>query len=172
MMGSNQTAAPRVVIVMGVAGSGKTVVGSRLAARLGGRFFDADEFHPPENIVKMAAGVPLSDDDRQPWFAGMRREVVEAAPPGTTWVLACSALKKSYRDFLRHPDETDVRFVFLDGDYDLIFARMAQRKDHFMREGMLRSQFETLERPDAWEAMTVGVDQSPDAIVAEIISRL
>jgi gluconokinase len=172
MMGSNQTAAPRVIILMGVAGSGKTVVGSRLATQLGGPFFDADQFHPPENIAKMAAGVPLSDTDRKPWFEAMRRQVVEAAPPGTTWVLACSALKKAYRNFLRRPNETDVRFIFLDGDYNLIFARMAERKDHFMREGMLRSQFETLERPDAQEAMTVGVDQSRDAIVAEIIRRL
>jgi carbohydrate kinase (thermoresistant glucokinase family) len=157
---------------MGVSGSGKTVVGSLLAARLGGRFFDGDPFHPPENIVKMAAGEPLTDADRAPWYERMRREVVQAAPPGSTWVLACSALKKAYRDVLRRPNETDVRLVFLDGSYNMIFERMTRRKDHFMREGMLRSQFETLERPDAEEAMIVSVHQSTAAVVDEIIQRL
>jgi gluconokinase len=120
----------------------------------------------------MAAGEPLTDADRAPWYERMRREVVQAAPPGSTWVLACSALKKAYRDVLRRPNETDVRLVFLDGSYNMIFERMTRRKDHFMREGMLRSQFETLERPDAEEAMIVSVHQSPAAVVDEIIRRL
>ena len=160
-MGSNQTAIPRVIIIMGVAGAGKTEVGSRLAARLGARFFDADAFHPPENIKRMSAGLPLTDADRWPWFDRMRREVVEAAPPGQTWILACSALKKRYRDHLRRSGEHDVVFVFLDGDYDTIFKRMSARTDHFMKEGMLKSQFEALEPPDKDEAIVVSIDHPP-----------
>ena len=171
-MGSNQTASPRVIIIMGVSGAGKTEIGSRLAARLGGRFFDADSFHPPGNIARMSAGEPLTDADRWPWFDRMRRDVITAAPAGETWVLACSALKKSYREWLRKPDEDDVQFIFLNGDYDTIFNRMTARTDHFMREGMLRSQFATLEPPTTDEAMIVDARANPDDIVKEVIRRL
>lgn len=171
-MGSNQTAAARVLIVTGVAGSGKTEVGARLAVRLGGRFFDADQFHPPENIARMSAGYPLTDAERWPWLANMRRQVIERVPPGETWVLACSGLKKSYRQFLKRPDESHVRLIFLDGDYELIFARMKIRQDHFMRESMLRSQFEALEPPSSDEALIVSIDCTPDEIVDEIVRRL
>lgn len=144
-----QFSSARVVIVMGVSGCGKTEVGTRLAARLGGDFFDADGFHPPENIAKMSAGEPLTDADRAPWFDRMEREVIAPCPPGAVRVLACSALKKRYRDRLRAalPWPGVMRFVHLEGAYELIFSRMSARHDHFMREDMLRSQFAALEPP-------------------------
>lgn len=152
---------------MGVSGSGKTEIGQRLAAALGGEFYDADGYHPPANIAKMSAGHPLDDDDRWPWFRRLREEIIETCPPGVTRVLACSALKRRYRDFLRATRPGAVRVIFLDGDYETIYQRMATRQ-HFMRESMLRSQFAALEPPAPGEdAITLQVDQAPEAILAE-----
>ncbi len=167
---------PAVILLMGVSGSGKSVVGAALAGRLGGRFFDADGFHPAENVAKMSAGTPLTDDDRWPWLERLRREVIEPAAArsdGATDVLACSALKKVYRDRLMHgiaPGKA--RLVFLNGDFELIRARMLARKGHFMPESLLRSQYATLEAPGDAEAMVVPIDRPPEEIVQDILFRL
>jgi len=167
--------APRILIVMGVSGSGKTEVGRGLAAALGGTFFDADGFHPPANVAKMSAGTPLTDDDRLPWFERLSREVIGPCAPGETRVLACSALKKSYRDRLRAAKPGAVRFVHLAGDFETIHGRMAARQGHFMRAEMLRSQFATLEDPAALgeaDVVTVSVAPPIDAIVRTVVERL
>ena len=173
-MWSNLTTSPpaRVLVVMGVSGSGKTEVGRRLAPVLRGSFFDSDEFHPPANIAKMSAGTPLTDDDRWPWYERLRNEVIAPCAPGETRVLACSALKRIHRSFLRATRPEAVRFIQLLGDYDLIFARLSLRQGHFMRAELLRSQFETLEPAEGDEAMVVSIDKTPDEIVAEIVRRL
>lgn len=168
---------PAIVVLMGVSGSGKSVVGAALAKRLGGRFFDADGFHPAENVAKMSAGTPLTDDDRWPWLDRLRREVVEPAvsrPVGAPAdVLACSALRKAYRDrLIGGLDRERVRLIFLEGDFGLIRARMLARKGHFMPESLLRSQYAALEAPDASEAMIVPIDQTPEAIVDGVFRRL
>lgn len=151
------------VVVMGVSGSGKTSVARSLAASLGAAFLDADDLHSGASRQKMAAGTPLDDADRAPWLARLRDEL--AARPRV--VLACSALRRRYRDVLRQAGG-DLRFVYLDGSHDLIEARMRDRRDHFMRPGMLRSQFETLERPAADEAdvITVSVEPRIERVVA------
>ena len=171
-MRSNPTTVPRVLIVMGVSGSGKTEVGQRLAAKLTGHFFDADAFHPPENIAKMSQGVPLTDADRIPWLEAMRTRVIDACPPGETCVLACSALKRHYREYLRATRPASVHFIFLDGSYDIIFARMQERTDHFMREEMLRSQFASLEAPGNEEAIQVSIAAPVDEVVTRALENL
>lgn len=129
------------VVVMGVAGSGKSAVGERIADRLGARFVDADDLHPPANIAKMTAGQPLDDDDRTPWLQRVRDELNSGAPT----VVACSALTRRYRDVLR--EAGDVRFVFLDVDADTARQRAANRTGHYMAAGMIASQFEALQPP-------------------------
>ena len=156
-------------LVIGVSGSGKSVVGAELAGRLGAVFLDADDYHPPGNVRKMASGEPLTDADRYPWLDNLVREVSAREQEGRSVVLACSALKKAYRDHfrrhLRHP-----RFIYLQGDYATIEKRMQSREGHFMKARMLRSQFDALEEP--LEALTLSVDQPVEAIVAEILRRL
>lgn len=152
---------PRVIIVMGVAGSGKSTVGAWLAARLGGAFFDADDFHPPANVAKMAAGIPLDDADRAPWLARLRREVVD--PPGGPRVLACSALKRAYRRQLG-AGTPGVALVYLQGSPALLGTRIAARSGHFMKPGMLASQLATLEEPGPDEGVTVSIDASPECV--------
>jgi gluconokinase len=150
-------------------------VGRRLAGVLGGEFFDADAYHPAANVAKMSAGIPLTDDDRRPWFERLAREVIAPCPEGATCVLACSALKKTYRDWLRAARPGAVRFVHLDGSFELIYGRMAARKDHFMRADMLRSQFATLEHPaDHGEddVLSVGIEPPVDEVVRLVVSRL
>ncbi len=161
-----------VIIIMGVSGSGKSEIGSRLATALGCRFFDADAFHPAENVAKMSRLEPLTDADRWPWLQRMKDEVILPCPAAETRVLACSALKKSYRDFLRDGTTDQIqRFVYLNGDEPTILARMSGR-NHFMKPEMLRSQLTTLEVPLPTEAMNVPVDQTPEEMVAEIVRRL
>lgn len=144
----------RRLVVMGVAGSGKTTVGRLVADRLGARFVDADAVHPAANIEKMAAGIPLTDVDRRPWLRRLRDALAESHDI----VVACSALKRRYRDELRAAGE--VGFVFLDVDESTAVARTAERTDHFMQPGMVRSQFEALERPaaDELDVVTIVVD--------------
>jgi gluconokinase len=138
------------IIVMGVAGSGKTTVGELLAQRLGWNFYDADAFHPAENIAKMANGTPLNDADRAPWLAALHALISTSLKENRPAVLACSALKESYRKELLRGNE-GVQFVYLKGSYDLIWSRISSRKDHYMKPQMLLSQFEALEEPaDAW----------------------
>ena len=133
----------RIVVVMGVSGSGKTVVGEVLARKLHAPFLDADAYHSKANIAKMSAGIPLADDDRWPWLDALGKALRAAAQPKGVAVGACSALKRSYRDFLTKAAGEPVVFVYLDGSFELIDARMKARKGHFMPESLLRSQFAT-----------------------------
>ena len=155
---------PVVVLLMGVAGSGKTTVGLKLAKELGWSFRDADDFHPPANVAKMSAGVPLTDADRAPWLAAIRAHIAATLAHGDSGVVTCSALKETYRA-AAIPDRARVRLVHLAGDFDLILGRMQQR-EHFMKPEMLQSQFATLEPPS--DALTLNVAKSPDELVAEI----
>jgi gluconokinase len=152
---------------MGVVGAGKTTVGSLLAQKLGWRFADADDFHPAANVEKIRHGIPLDDADRAPWLAALRSAILHWNAEGQNAVLACSALKRKYRDVLR---VDGVRFVYLTGNFELIEQRLRTRTGHFASESILKSQFEDLEKPD--DAITVEIDKSPDAIVCEIITKL
>ena len=157
-----------VYVIIGVSGCGKTSVGQRLAARLNRPFYDGDDFHPPENVAKMASGQPLNDDDRYPWLAQLHNLIGEHLAQEETAVLACSALKKKCRDQLRAGND-GVHFIFLDGSFDLIWQRMSARADHYMKAGMLQSQFDALERPLSHEAIAIQIDRSIDEIVSEIM---
>jgi gluconokinase len=144
-----------VIIVMGVCGSGKSTVGSFLAEKLGCSFFDADNFHPKANVEKMARGGPLNDEDREPWLVRLNEKIAQCSVGGTSAVLACSALKESYRDILSK-DIKDLSFVYLKGDYKTIYERMASRDGHFMGEDMVQSQFDTLDNGIGSQMMTGG----------------
>jgi gluconokinase len=159
----------RVVIVMGVAGSGKTTVGESLAKHLGWEFYDADHFHPAENIAKMSNGLPLNDSDRAPWLAALHNLISTSRKENHPAVLACSALKESYRRQLLAGNE-GVQFVYLKGSYGLIWSRISGRKDHYMKPQMLQSQFEALEEPA--DALTVDVSLPVDEIVQGIVGQL
>ena len=147
-----------VFVVMGVSGCGKTTVGKALAAQLDCPFYDGDDFHPPQNVAKMASGIPLDDVDRHPWLARLHDLLAGHVVRGETAVLACSALKKKYRNQLQVNNQTC--FIFLQGSFDLIWARMQTRKDHYMKAEMLQSQFDTLESPGPDEALTIEIDQN------------
>ena len=163
---------PCALIVMGVSGSGKSTIADHLAARLGWRYEDGDRFHPPSNVAKMSAGQPLTDEDRWPWLQAIADEIERACKAGQRLVIACSALKRSYRDILVH-GRIDIRIVFLNGPQELIADRLAARKGHFMPPGLLASQFKTLEPPQPNERpVTVSIDASVEAIVDEIIRQL
>ena len=158
-----------IAVVMGVSGVGKTTIGTALARELGWRFLDADDFHPPHNVAKMAAGQPLNDEDRQPWLAILNGELRELEHRGESAVLACSALKQSYREQLARGLER-LQWVHLEGDIDLIRARLAQRRHRFMPAALLESQFAALERPH--EAIVVDVSADMADCVAAIVSRV
>ena len=164
--------APCALIVMGVSGSGKSTVAELLGKRLGWRFEDGDGFHPASNVEKMRAGHPLTDEDRWPWLNAIADEIARVCDKGEHVIIACSALKHTYRDVLLRGRD-DVRFVFLRGTRELIAARLAHRKHHFMPADLLDSQFKTLEPPAASEnAVTVSIDAPVETIVDEIIRRL
>lgn len=154
----------KVIIVMGVSGSGKTSVGRLLANALSCPFIDGDDHHPKANIEKMSKGVPLSDRDREPWLDKLHH--IASGHLNSGCVIACSALKEVYRKRLVDSIESDVNWVYLKGTYDQIFDRMNKRNDHFMGSELLNSQFETLEEPE--NAIVVNIDDSPEAIVQEI----
>lgn len=157
-----------IVVLMGVAGSGKTTIGTALAARLHWAFADADEFHSAENKQKMAAGDALGDNDRAPWLKNLQRQISDWLAAQQSAVLACSALKQSYRDFLMiHPD---VRLVYLKGSYDLIASRLRPRVAHYATDSLLSSQFATLEEPG--NALTIDINHSVAEILNEICLRL
>ena len=156
-----------ILIVMGVVGSGKTTVGTLLAQKLGWEFADADDFHPPENIDKISHGIALTDADRAPWLAVLRSAIQQWQAEDKSVVLACSALKHSYRQELR---SGDVRFVYLKGDAQLISQRLRRRHGHFASDSILESQFADLEEPR--DALVVSVAQTPEAIAAEIFHKL
>ncbi|MGW7266822.1 gluconokinase [Streptomyces sp. NPDC054842] len=165
-----QTRTPRVFVVMGVAGTGKTTIGPLLAARLGVPYAEGDDFHPPANIAKMTAGDPLTDEDRRPWLDAIGAWAQERA--GLGGVVSCSALKRSYRDRLRAA-APDVVFVHLAGDRELIEGRMSQRQGHFMPTALLDSQFATLQPLQADEAgVAVDVSGSPGEITERAVAAL
>lgn len=163
---------PHALIVMGVSGSGKSTVGKALAERLGWPYEDADAYHPASNVAKMSAGQPLTDDDRRPWLQAIAAEIDRVITGGGSIVFGCSALKRAYRDILVH-GRGDVRIVFLDGSRELIAARMASRKNHFMPAGLLDSQFATLQRPAPDESPIIAsIDAPVEAIVDDIVGQL
>jgi gluconokinase len=163
---------PCALVVMGVSGSGKTTIADKLAERLGWRCEDGDRFHPASNIAKMSAGHPLTDEDRWPWLQAIANEIDRLCKVGERAVIACSALKRAYRDVLVH-GRNDVRIIYLEGTEPLIAGRLARRKGHFMPAGLLASQFKTLEPPDPTEhPVTVSIDASVDAIVDDIVGQL
>jgi gluconokinase len=154
-----------IVVLMGVTGAGKTTVGRLLAARLGCEFIDADDYHPPENVAKMRAGQPLTDADRWPWLARLNEALYGRAAA----VVACSALKASYREALMR-GLPDPRLVYLRGSKSVIAPRLAGRHGHYMNPALLDSQFATLEEPAS--AIVVDIDDMPEAIVAEVGRQL
>ncbi|HUO58880.1 MAG TPA: gluconokinase [bacterium] len=157
-----------IIVVMGVAGSGKTTVGRKLASVLGFPFFDADDDHPEANKRKMAAGVPLQDSDRQPWLEIIAEEINQMDRRGSSAVWACSALKQKYRDTLS--SGVKVIWVYLKGDKELIRQRLGARKGHFMSPELLDSQFAALEEPK--EAIVLDITRDSDKIVQELVEKL
>lgn len=158
-----------VILVMGVAGSGKTTIGEQLAAALSWQLADADRFHPPANIDKMRQGIALTDADRTPWLDALQAAIANWLQTQTPTVLACSALKGEYRQRLCQNSD-QVKLVYLQGSYELIQQRLSQRQGHYMPAKLLQSQFETLEEP--LDAVIVDIAQSPEVIVAAIRKRL
>jgi gluconokinase len=160
------------VVVMGVSGSGKSTIGLLLAANLQWQYEDADWLHPAANIEKMHAGIPLTDDDRLPWLNAVAAWIDNCRRSGKHGVVACSALKRRYRDILIG-DRADVRLVYLKGDEPLIARRIATRHEHFMPRSLLHSQFEALEEPGPDEnPITVSIEPRPHQIVAQILPAL
>ena len=159
-----------LVVVMGVSGSGKSTVGALLAEGLGAKFTDGDDLHPAANVAKMAAGIPLDDADRWPWLAAVGRALAEAGPDGL--VVACSALKRVYRDAIRTEAPT-ARFVELDSSPAVLAERMAQRADHFMPPSLLASQLELLEplAPDE-DGVRIPNDDPPALVVTRAVAAL
>ena len=157
-----------IVVLMGVSGSGKSTVGAALAVALGWPLIDADDLHPPENVAKMAAGIPLTDDDRWPWLDRVVTELRRITADGTNVILACSALKQAYRD--RLAGAGDMRFVHLRGDPQTIGRRLASRHHRYMPATLLGSQFATLEAPH--DAIDVDITMSVDAQVRTIVAAL
>ncbi len=163
---------PCALVVMGVSGSGKSTIAEHLAARLGWRYVDGDLFHPPSNVAKMSAGHPLTDDDRWPWLRAIAAEIDNLLAASISSVVACSALKRAYRDILVHGRD-DIRIVMLDGTKELVAKRLAARKGHFMPPGLLDSQFKTLEPPQPSERpVTVSIDAPVDGILDDIVRQL
>jgi len=160
-----------IAIVFGVSGAGKTTIGRLLAQELGWHFYEADDFHSQANINKMRRGIPLTDEDRSPWLESLRRLIKRSLEAGQNAVLACSALKRAYREQLHVSDE--LKFVFLCGDYALIEKQLRKRRGHFMNPELLRSQFADLEEPKPDEdVITLELGRTPEEIVEEIKAKL
>jgi gluconokinase len=160
-----------IIIIFGVSGAGKTTVGKLLAEELGWSFYEADDFHSRHNVEKMHAGIPLTDEDRWPWLESLRNLIQTCLAKGENSVLACSALKKTYRDRLRV--SAGVQFVYLRGDFALVAEQLRHRRGHFMNPALLQSQFADLEEPQPSEkAVIVELGRKPDEIVREIRSKL
>lgn len=156
------------VILMGVSGCGKSSVGAALSARLGIRYLDGDILHPEANVAKMAAGIPLTDEDRWPWLDEVARSLRDGAP----LIIGCSALRRVYRDRIRDGAGGPVQFVHLAGSREVVAARMARREGHYMPLSLLDSQYATLEAPGPDEALTVDIDQPLETLVDSILVRL
>jgi gluconokinase len=158
-------------VVMGVAGSGKSLIGAAFARALGVDYVEGDEYHPAENVQRMSSGVPLTDEDRAGWLRALAARIGEARAAGTGLVVTCSALKRSYRDVLRAQAD-DLQFVFLRGPRPLIAERLTSRREHFMPPALLDSQFATLEEPSPDEgAWVCDVRESPQDLVAALVAR-
>ena len=157
---------PRIILVMGVAGSGKTTIGRSLAAELGWPYFEADSFHSPASRAKMTGGTPLTDGDRAPWLAAIRARMDECRSHRRNAVFTCSALKDAYRRVLLEGAD-DVGLVYLAGDYQTILARVSHRQGHYLKAGLVRSQFDTLEPPRDALAINTGKNP-PAAVIAQI----
>jgi len=165
-------ARPNILVLMGVSGCGKTTVGEMLAECLGWRFLEGDDLHPPANIAKMKSGTPLDDADRKPWLEAIAARIDQWRAQEAQGVVACSALKRAYRDILIG-DRDDVGLVFLNGSKELIAARLAARSDHFMPPGLLDSQFATLQPPGPDEhPITIAIDAPAAELVTRILAAL
>ncbi|HEU5186316.1 MAG TPA: gluconokinase [Gemmatimonadaceae bacterium] len=159
-------------VIMGVCGAGKSLIGAKLARALDIEFVEGDALHPPENVRRMAAGIPLTDDDRQDWLIAIAARLRDAKRAGAGLVVSCSALKRRYRDLLRSAGDPDTRFVYLAGSRTLLAERMANRRGHFMPPALLDSQLATLEEPSADErAWVCDIAKTPDEIVRDLVMR-
>lgn len=158
-------------VVMGISGSGKSLIGAALARELALPFVEGDEYHPPENVERMSRGVPLTDADRAAWLKALAARIQDATAKGEGLVLTCSALKRAYRDVLR-AESASLQFVFLGGPRELIAERLTRRRGHFMPASLLESQLATLEEPSPDEgAWWCDITQSPEEIVAALVAR-
>lgn len=160
-----------IVLLMGPAGSGKTTIGKLLAAQFSWEFADGDDFHPPANVAKMSRGIPLTDEDRLPWLQSIRDAMQQWLAQGRNVVLACSALKRSYRDLLGIGSNTkNIKLVYLKGSFDLLLERLHSRKGHYMKEQMLASQLADLEEPA--DAIIIDISKTAEEIVSEIRNQI
>jgi gluconokinase len=160
-----------IIVIFGVSGAGKTTVGKMLAKQLGWRFLEADDFHPAANIEKMRNGHPLTDEDRWPWLNRLRKQIEQLVSAGENAVLACSALKRAYRDRLRVSEA--VKFVFLRGDYAVVEKQLRSRHGHFLNIALLQSQFDDLEQPQPDEnVITIELGRTPEEIVERIETKV
>ncbi|MEM6895255.1 MAG: gluconokinase [Bacteroidota bacterium] len=159
----------RILIIMGVSGTGKSTIGKLLSEKLKVPFFDGDDFHPERNILKMKSGQPLTDEDRKDWLLALN-ELAKTQQKSNGGIIACSALKQVYRDMLNAEIDPSLIFIFLEGSFELISSRMATRKDHFMPIDLLKSQFDTLEIPE--DVIYADISKSPSEIVEHIIQKL
>ncbi|MBN3784043.1 gluconokinase [Burkholderia sp. Ac-20345] len=160
-----------ILIAMGVSGAGKSLIGEMLAERLSCSYTDGDAFHSAANKEKMHNGIPLTDDDRWPWLRTIREAIEEKQRAGETAVFTCSSLKRSYRDVLRGTD-TDVRFVYLKGSFEMLHERLKSRTGHFFDPSLLKSQLDTLEEPGADEAIEVSIELTPEQIVDQVMLKI
>ncbi|VWC49139.1 gluconokinase [Burkholderia lata] len=160
-----------ILIAMGVSGAGKSLIGEMLAERLSCSYTDGDAFHSAANKEKMHNGIPLTDDDRWPWLRTIRAAIEEKQRAGETAVFTCSSLKRSYRDVLRGTD-TDVRFVYLKGSFEMLHERLKSRTGHFFDPSLLKSQLDTLEEPGADEAIEVSIELTPEQIVDQVMLKI
>ena len=157
-------------VIMGVCGAGKSLIGAKLARALDVEFVEGDALHPPDNVKRMAAGIPLTDENRHGWLLAIASRLREAKRAGIGLVVSCSALKRAYRDLLRSGGDAEVRFVYLRGSRALLAERLAHRRGHFMPPSLLDSQLATLEEPSPDERVWVcDITETPDAIVAELV---
>jgi len=165
-------AVPQTIVVMGVCGCGKSALGERLARAQGANFIEGDAFHPPQNVERMAAGIALTDDDRQGWLEALAAELARQRAAGHSTVLACSSLKRSYRDVLRKGAPA-ARWVHLAGSRDLFASRLATRQGHYMPASLLDSQLATLEAPGPDEhAITLDAGAAPDTLLQSALAQL